>query len=111
MRDDGCSFESPNNTSTSAQEKASIWSRAPGIPSWDQCFKCLYRCGIYSPPAEASGAGVKRCGTCVGCKCELVPLSAAAFSLRAREKASVLESTQNLRCYGEACTCISWRCG
>ena len=59
MRDDGCSFESPNNTSTSAQEKASIWSRAPGIPSWDQCFKCFYRCGIYSPPAEASGAGVK----------------------------------------------------
>ena len=69
MRADGCSFEptaadrgagtaaSSYDTGTMARgaEAVSGWSRAPGVSGWDDCFRCMYSCGISKEVWAARG--------------------------------------------------------
>ena len=78
MRADGCSFEptaadrgagtaaSSYDTGTVArgEEAVSGWSRAPGVSGWDDCFRCMYSCGISKEVWSERGGreGMYSCG-------------------------------------------------
>ena len=71
LRAMGCSFEPQqaqqqhggNNMATSAPASAAAgWVRAPGLPAWNDCFRCLFYDNCWGPrDASFCMPSLKRC--------------------------------------------------